>query len=176
MGGGEQVTGTEQAANVLLEELKWVHDLIRRDLRSCRQLAADVAAGTSPAEVLEQIKELKMQGGLFLLRTNCIRHCRFVHSHHGHEDHLLFPAVRRTAPNLNEVVDKLEADHRRVSDLLDAVEAIAVRLGSSGAPDERQHLVGALEELSAQLLEHLAFEEEALAPVLANWGMWPFYG
>jgi hypothetical protein len=36
--------------------------------------------------------------------------------------------------------------------------------------------VGALEELSAQLLEHLAFEEEALAPVLANWGMWPFYG
>jgi iron-sulfur cluster repair protein YtfE (RIC family) len=170
------VSGTEHSENVLLQELKWVHDLIRRDLRSCRQLADDVANGASPTEIRAQVEELKTHGGLFLLRMNCLRHCQFVHSHHGHEDHLLFPALRRTAPDLSEVVDKLQADHRSVSDLLDEVVAVAVRLGPPGAADERRHLVAALEQLSATLLEHLAYEEENLGPVLASWDMWPFFG
>jgi hypothetical protein len=166
----------DQARNVLLDELRWIHDLLRHDLATCRQLGADVALGVSPTEVRTRIDELQARGGLFLLRSNCLRHCRFVHAHHGHEDVMLFPAVRASAPSLSEVVDKLEADHREISGLLDGLEAAARRLDRGDEAATRLQLVALLEELSGQLLGHLAFEEEALAPVLLSWNRWPPHG
>jgi hypothetical protein len=166
----------EQAPNVLLDELRWVHNLLRHDLVTCLQLGADVAQGASADEVRTRIGEMQTTGGLFHLRRNCLRHCRFVHAHHGHEDILLFPAVREAAPSLGAVVDKLEADHRKISGLLDSLESAARNLDGDGEPTTRQHLVDLLEELSGDLLEHLAFEEESLAPVLRSWDRWPGFG
>ncbi len=60
---------------------------------------------------------------------------------------------------------ELEADHRRVSHLLDAVEAAAARL-TADEQDARPDVVLALEELHAHLLEHLEFEELRAGPVL----------
>ena len=105
---------------------------------------------------------------------NCLRYCAFVHEHHTNEDVALFPAVRRSAPQLGATVDRLESDHRVVAGLLDEIEAAARDL--DGAAAARGRLVEALGTLSAHLLEHLAFEEEALAPVLASWKAWPFHG
>jgi hypothetical protein len=170
------MTSTDQAGNVLLEELKWVHNLLRGELERCRDLAADITGGAPVDEVRARLEALQTRGPLWQLRLNCLRYCRFVHAHHGHEDVLLFPAVRTYAPGLSAVVDKLEADHRRVSDLLDQVEGAASQLGDPDERPARHHLVGALEELSDHLLEHLAYEEAALAPVLAAWDRWPFYG
>ena len=172
----ELMAHTDEAPNVLLDELKWVHNLLRQDLAICRQLGADVALGASANEVRTRIDEMQARGGLFQLRMNCLRHCRFVHAHHGHEDMMLFPAVRDAAPALSAVVDRLEADHRKISGLLDDVESAARQLAPDGDAPTRQHLVGLLEELSQHLLEHLAFEEESLAPVLQSWSRWPHYG
>jgi hemerythrin superfamily protein len=165
----------EQEANPLLAELKWVHGLLRRDLRTCQTLAASVTAGASAAEVRDEIRALKAQGPLFQLRLNCLQYCRIVHGHHGAENAALFPRVRRADPRLNPIVDRLEEDHRKVSDLLDEVEASSLGVGSLADVAERQRLVEALHALSARLLDHLDFEEESLAPVLATWKDWPFY-
>ncbi len=170
------MTSTDEARNVLLEELKWVHGLVRRDLQTCRELAADVAGGASAGDVRARVEALATRGPLWELRTNCLRYCRFVHSHHGLEDVLLFPAVRKYAPSLSPVVDKLEADHGKVSDLLDAVEGAARQLATPDEGPARRLLVEALEELSRHLLEHLEYEEDNLAPVLLAWDRWPFYG
>ncbi len=174
------MTGAEQSSNVLLEELKWVHSLVRRDLQTCRTLAVDVAKGAAPDQIQAQLEMLQTRGPLFQLRTNCLHYCRFVHSHHSAEDILLFPAVRRFAPTLNASVDKLESDHRQVSLLLDTVEYEARQLaGSDPLPSAvtpaRQLLVEALDKLSGCLSEHLAYEEETLAPVLSAWDNWPFF-
>jgi len=165
----------DEARNVLLEELMWVHDLIRTDLRACRHLAREVERGADPIDIRAQLETLRSRGPLFQLRTNCLRHCRFVHGHHGHEDAMLLPAVRKTAPVMGAVVDKLEADHRKVSALLDVVEATAYELDNPENGPARRLLADALEELSTHLLDHLAYEEEALAPVLRAWKRWPFY-
>ena len=170
------MTGAGEERNALLLELKWVHRLIRQDLEACRRLADQVAEGAASSEIRAQVRSLQSHELLAQLGSGCIRHCRFVHAHHGAEDALLFPAVRRSGRELDAVVDRLQADHRRVSDLLDGVETAAYRLGSPDAPDARRHLVDALGSLAAQLLEHLAYEEEALAPVLLHWEQWPFYG
>ena len=54
---------------------------------------------------------------------DCLRYCSHVHAHHGAEDALLFPVLRAADPSIGSVVDRLEADHARVSHLLHVVEA-----------------------------------------------------
>src|SRR5271169_3651266 len=109
----------------MVAELTWVHDMIRQDLRTVRQLAADAAAGRTATEIRAGIRSLVASGPLWQLKVGCLHYCRFVHSHHHTESVLLFPALRRANPALNPVVDKLEADHAVVSDLLGEVETAA---------------------------------------------------
>ena len=60
--------------------------------------------------------ELRRDSMLWRLQVDCLRYCRFVHMHHGAEDHQFFPELRETNPALNPVIDRMEGDHRRVSD------------------------------------------------------------
>jgi hemerythrin superfamily protein len=159
--------------NPLLRELQGVHDMLRRDLAAVRRLAADAAEGAATPDIRTGLHRLQSRGPLFQLRVNCLSYCQTLHSHHRGEDVGLFPAVRRSAPELGRTVDRLEADHRLVSDLLDDIEETARTLDDTASPADRARLVEALETLSAHLLEHLEFEEEALAPVLRSWQSWP---
>jgi hemerythrin-like domain-containing protein len=163
------VSGPESApANSLFDELLWVHSMVRRDLGIVTTLAEEVATGLEPAELREQIQSLKDNGPLWQLKVNCLHYCRFVHSHHDLEDAALFPALRRTNPDLGPVVDKLEADHRQVSALLDTVEAAAAELEAGDDQVHRALLVEALEALGGVLLEHLEFEERSIESTLAR--------
>src|SRR6202011_2446678 len=92
------------------------------------------------------------------------------------ESVLLFPELRRADPALNPVVDKLEADHAHISDLLADVEAAARDLSAAENPVARQRLGQALETLSADLLAHLQYEEEQISPTLRTWASWPHWG
>jgi hypothetical protein len=167
------MTTTPERTNPLLQELRRVHEMLRHDLRSCRMLADAALAGAPTARLRDELTRLASRSPLFQLQVNCLRYCRLVHSHHGGEDVALFPAVRRSAPHLSAVVDRLETDHRIVSDVLDEVEAAARRLDDTRCTNARTRLAEALTTLSAHLLEHLDREEEALAPVLLSWQHWP---
>lgn len=156
----------------LLAELRWVHDMLRRDLATVRRLADDAAAGAAVTDLQHGVRRLQSGGPLFQLKVNCLSYCQVVHHHHELESAMLFPAVREAAPHLRQTVDRLEADHRRVADLLDQVDGAARTLGGDDAT-VRATLVAALRTLSDHLLEHLAVEEEALAPVLSTWQHWP---
>src|ERR1700722_3029284 len=92
----------------MVAELTWVHNMIRRDLRTVRQMAADVAAGGAEEQIQAGIGSLAASSPLWQLKAGCLHYCRFVHAHHHAESVLLFPALRRTNPALNPVVDKLE--------------------------------------------------------------------
>jgi hypothetical protein len=159
----------------LVDELTWVHDMIRRDLAKVRVLAADVAAGLPAEDVRAGLASLATNGPLWQLKINCLQYCRFVHSHHHAESLLIFPELRRTNPALNPVVDKLEADHARVSDLLDEVEAAAQALSLRDEGSVRPRLVEALQSLAVDLLDHLRYEEEQISGTLRTWQRWPFH-
>ena len=154
---------TEQG-QALYRELLWVHGIVRRDLERVERLAREVADGLTGSVLEAELRELKAGGPLWQLKVNCLRYCRFVHSHHNLEDALLFPALRATDPAAGPVIDRLEGDHRRVSDLLDAVEAAAARLTEDEAA--RASVVLALGELHRHLVEHLDYEELNAGPVL----------
>jgi Hemerythrin HHE cation binding domain len=159
----------------MVAELRWVHDMIRRDLETVRRMAADVAAGVAAEQIRAGLASLAAGGPLWQLKINCLQYCRFVHSHHHAESVLLFPALRQANPALNPVVDKLEADHLNVSRLLGEVETAARALGEQEDPALRERLRAALLDLSTDLLAHLEYEEEHISGTLRTWSRWPFW-
>lgn len=150
------------------DELLWVHGAIRRDLVTVRELAAATSNGKPADEVRAELDTLKTNGPLWKLKVNCLYYCRFVHAHHGAEDAKLFPALRAANPDLGPVVDRLEADHRRVSDLLDEVEEAADDLSAEAEAKTRARVASGLDELADHLLEHLAFEEESVEETMRS--------
>ena len=150
----------------MFRELLWVHSAIRRDLEIVEELAADVGDGLPGEAVQDTLEELKTTGPLWRLKVNCLRYCSFVHSHHGAEDVLLFPALRAADPSIGPVIDRLEADHARVSDLLDVVEAAARELTETNGGDARRRVIDGLRDLHVHLLEHLDYEERSAGPTM----------
>jgi iron-sulfur cluster repair protein YtfE (RIC family) len=144
--------------------------MLRPDLITLQRLAARVADGAAVADVKVELETLQTSGPLFQLRVNCLSYCSTLECHHGGEDAILFPAVRRAAPQLTAAVDRLEADHRVVAALLGHIEQLAHDL-SVRSP--RSALVEALDDLSSNLSRHLDLEEATLQPVLESWSSRP---
>jgi|HubBroStandDraft_6_1064221.scaffolds.fasta_scaffold542481_2 hypothetical protein len=163
---------SQTAGDALVAELQWVHRVIRHDLETVRRLADEVGDGLSGAEAAATIEELAVGSPLWQLRINCLTYCRFVHMHHHAESAMLFPQLRRSDPALGPVVDKLEADHARVSDLLDEVSAAAQSLAGTEDAEMRKRLIVALTSLSDDLLAHLDYEEENISGTLRTWTSW----
>ena len=160
--------------DALVRELRWVHDLIRRDLTTVRHMAEQIPAGLPIREISAGIESLTANGPLWQLRVNCLHYCRLVHSHHSLESHAWFPALRAADPAMYPVVDKLEADHQNIAGLLDEVDAAATELADTDSAEHRDGLVIALEQLAADLLAHLDYEEQHTAAILRTWSQWPF--
>ena len=167
----EKLLQKGKTADALAEYLQILEGDPQND--NVRQMAADTAAGRPADEVRAGIRSLATSGPLWQLKINCLHYCRFVHSHHGAESMALFPALRRANPELEPVVDKLEADHRSVAVLLGEVETAAQALRDSEDPGQRERLTLALHSLSETLLAHLSFEEGQISDTLRTLGGWP---
>src|SRR4051794_22644635 len=112
----------------LLQELLWVHGIIRGNLAAIREVVNGIVGGAPAEQVRAQIDELAATSVVWRLRVDCMRYCHLVHSHHHLEDVAFFPFLCQANPALRSVVDKLQSDHVVVSDYLDAVEAAAAHI------------------------------------------------
>jgi hypothetical protein len=142
--------------------LRSVHASVRSDLEEVEKLAAEALDGLPAEKLTQQLDELRESSTLWRLRVECLRYCYFVHGHHNAEDVAFFPELRETNPAMNPVIDRLEADHRRVSDRLDTVEAAAKALADDDGEPARRAVADALERLGEELLAHLDYEERNL--------------
>ena len=136
-----------------------VHAAIRRDLDLIQGLATQALDGVDAEELRRQLHALKRGSMLWRLQVNCLRYCSFVHSHHNAEDAHFFSELRDTNPDINPVIDRLQAEHRRVSDDLDAVETAANGLADEDGQQARKAIVDTLQTLRENLLAHLEYEE-----------------
>jgi Hemerythrin HHE cation binding domain len=147
---------------VIYRLLLGVHAAVRGDLERVERLAPQALEGLPAEELTQELDGLKRNGMLWRLRVDCLRYCYFVHSHHNAENALFFPELRDTNPAINPVIDRLEAEHRRVSEQLDAVEAAAKALAGDDGEPARKAVAEALRTLGASLLAHLDYEERNL--------------
>ena len=143
-----------------------MHGVIRRDLNTVQRLAEAVLAGLDPDDLQRELNRLETTGPLWQLKVNCLRWCSFVHEHHDFEDTAWLPALRDADPSMGPVVERIDEEHRRISDQLDEVDAAAHALTERDGGDSRQRMVDALNALAEDLLEHLAYEELAVGPTL----------
>lgn len=88
--------------------------------------------------------------------------------HHPKESELLFPALRRKAPQLGPVFDRLDQEHAQgdqaTARLMHALLAFEV-LGETRRRDFEQ----AVQQYTAAYLAHMALEEAEVLPAAALW-------
>jgi hemerythrin-like domain-containing protein len=100
------------------------------------------------------------------------RHYRFVtevlHHHHTYEDDHLWPVLLERCPMDAELINRMESQHERVAELIDALPGVWAAFEKEADPDSRRHLVETLAALSAALDEHLHDEEVFLLPIMED--------
>jgi DNA-binding transcriptional ArsR family regulator len=147
----------------LHQALLAVHAHIRRELASVEQLARAVLDGLAAEELHEELAALKSNTTLWQFQVSCLRYCHLVHLHHNAEDREFFDELEQVNPAIRQVVDRLRADHRAVSDYIDAVEATTKALTEDDSDNARRAVANALEGLKEHLLAHLDYEERTVA-------------
>jgi hypothetical protein len=162
MSGFEERAETRRG-RLLYDMLLAVHARIRADLARVERLGEALRDGLTPDGLEEEIAALKSTSLLWQFQVSCLRYCSFVHMHHNAEDIEFFDELEETNPTLTPVVERLRADHRAVSEYLDAVEAAARALSADDSPEARLRVAAALERLKGHLLAHLEYEEENVA-------------
>jgi iron-sulfur cluster repair protein YtfE (RIC family) len=158
---------------VIYDLLLAVHAKIRRDLERVERLAEKALDGVPADEIRQELHELKRDSMLWRLQVDCLRYCRLVDMHHNAEDADFFPELRETNPAIGPVIDRLQGDHRRVSDDLDSVEAAAKTLSDDESQPARQAVIDALQALAENLLEHLDYEELSVKATVLRLGSTP---
>ena len=163
---GRAYTEDERAAG---QHLVDVHDMLRGELDQVRSLVDQVAAGRLEAGAARsQINEMTMRQNAWTLGAYCQSYCRVVTGHHSLEDRSMLPHLRRADPRLAPVVDRLEAEHRVIHDVLEGVDAALVEMVRNGG--DVTGLRAAVDLLTDTLLSHLSYEERELVEPLARVG------
>ncbi len=161
---------THPRGEALYEELLLIHGMIRQSLDAVAELVEEVTGGAPAEEIRARLDKLASTSLLWRLRESCMHYCYFVHLHHNHEDAHWFPALRVMNPELHPVIDRLEADHRLVSEYLDDVEEAARRIVDDVSA--RADLAKGLRRLAEHLISHLDYEETNLGPTLRRINAW----
>ena len=162
-------TSQEQADGRQLIE---VHDALRAELDQIFDLIDQVAAGTmNAATARSQLNEMTMRQNNWTLGTYCESYCRLVTVHHTIEDRSLFPYLRHRDSRLGPVIERLQAEHRVIHDVLDGVDRALVTFISATDRDAAlANLHDAAGLLSDTLRSHLSYEERELVEPIARLG------
>ena len=126
------------------------------------------ARGGRPRRVVpdgldQELEALRSNSMLWQFQLGCLRYCRFVHLAPSRGRRGLLRRAEETNPAIGPVVERLRAEHRAVSDYLDAVEAAARALTDDDSLDARRAVADALDALAGHLLAHLEYEEQSVA-------------
>jgi iron-sulfur cluster repair protein YtfE (RIC family) len=153
------------------QHLTQVHDHLRAELSQVRELLEQVRAGMlSIARARELINEMTMRQNNWTLGAYCASYCAVVASHHGLEDRAVFPHLRQADPELAPVIDRLEAEHVVIHEVMQDVDRALVNLVSK--PGDLSEVTEAIDVLSDTLLSHLAYEEREICEPLSRLGFY----
>lgn len=160
----------------LAQHLVDIHDGLRAELQQVRGVLDQVRTGhLTVGAARSVVNTMTMRQNNWTLGAYCESYCRIVTGHHTLEDRSVFPHLRRSEPGLGPVLDRLEAEHDVIHDVLEQFDRALVQLvasdgtGTTGeqALDDVQR---AIDLLTDTLLSHLAYEERELLGPLARHG------
>ncbi|MFU8873962.1 LLM class flavin-dependent oxidoreductase [Micromonospora sp. SL4-19] len=148
-----------------------VHDHLRQELTQVRDLLEQVKRGVVSAGAARAVlNQMTMRQNNWTLGAYCAAYCTVVTQHHGLEDNSVFPHLRRSDPGLVPVLDRLEAEHVVIHDVVEAVDRALVDLIRN--PGDFTDLQQAVDILTDTLLSHLSYEEREIVEPLARHGFY----
>ncbi len=150
---------TPGAGAAMFQHLQEVHGYFRGQLAALRRAADDDAPA---AALVAAAGAFTPSGAGGDLRLHCMYFCHALTMHHSIEDSRMFPGMRAAHPEAAPVLDRLEAEHHVVAEL---VEKMLVLLSSVPAGGSTPALRDALRTLSDELTAHLDYEESVLEPL-----------
>ncbi|HUC56846.1 MAG TPA: hemerythrin domain-containing protein [Streptosporangiaceae bacterium] len=151
------------------QHLAEVHDHLRSELRQITELLRQVKDGAMAAgRARAMVSEMTLRRNNWTLGAYCASYCALVTGHHGLEDRAIFPHLRRSDAGLAPVIDRLEAEHVIIHEVLLDVDRALVRLVSE--PEDFAEIEEAVEVLTQTLLSHLAYEEREITEPLSRYG------
>jgi alkanesulfonate monooxygenase SsuD/methylene tetrahydromethanopterin reductase-like flavin-dependent oxidoreductase (luciferase family)/iron-sulfur cluster repair protein YtfE (RIC family) len=149
-----------------------VHDGLRQELQQLRDLLEQVRQGAvSAGRARAAINELTLRQNNWTLGAYCANYCTVLTQHHGIEDQSIFPHLRRSDPGLVPVIDRLEAEHEVIHELIEGLDRALVSFVRD--PEDFGGLQEAIDVLSDALLSHLSYEEEQIVDPLSRHGFFP---
>lgn len=153
------------------QHLAQVHDHLRGELDQIRDLLRQVKQGAmSVGRARAAINEMTMRQNNWTLGAYCASYCAMVTGHHGLEDSAVFPHLRSGDPKLAPVIDRLEAEHVIIHDVLQDLDRVLVNLVTS--PGDFSELEKAIDTLAETLLSHLDYEEREITEPLSRLGFY----
>ncbi|MFD2762850.1 LLM class flavin-dependent oxidoreductase [Micromonospora eburnea] len=148
-----------------------VHDHLRQELSQVRDLLEQVKRGVVSAGAARAVlNQMTMRQNNWTLGAYCAAYCTVVTQHHGLEDNSIFPHLRRAEPGLGPVLDRLEAEHVVIHDVVEGVDRALVDLIRN--PGDFTRLQQAVDVLTDTLLSHLSYEEREIVEPLARHGFY----
>ena len=90
-----------------------------------------------------------------------------LEEHHHAEDDVFFPEMRRHVPSSSTIIDRLEADHRALDDLLGIWPRLSADLADPKVPFEaaRSAVTALADQLRDLLMAHLDIEDNDVLPL-----------
>lgn len=132
-----------------------IHRVFRRELALVPpSVRATAHSDRARAAVLAQHLDLVLGG---------------LHTHHTHEDEMMWPLLEERVPiELEPLVDLMEDQHEEVARRGGQVAECLAAWRGSAARSDGAALADALDQLVAALIEHLDAEETRLLPIMAR--------
>jgi hemerythrin-like domain-containing protein len=161
--------GYSRAGRSASADLVHVHDMLRQELTTIRDLIVQVQKGAFDAgRARSELNQMTMRQNNWTMGTYCQSYCRVVTAHHGLEDAAVFPHLLSRDSQLGPVLDRLHEEHVVIHGVLDSIDAALVNF--IGHPDDFTALRDAVDLLTDTLLSHLSYEERELIEPLARYG------
>jgi hemerythrin-like domain-containing protein len=134
-----------------------LHRLMRVD---SRRLAAEI----------DQIDELRREEQVPPLARWYAGFQDELHDHHVIEDDIFNPALVERLPSARSLVERIDADHRHLGDLIDRVTVALERLADPHVAFRAAHAEAVMvtDGLAALLESHLAFEDGDVVPLFGE--------
>jgi alkanesulfonate monooxygenase SsuD/methylene tetrahydromethanopterin reductase-like flavin-dependent oxidoreductase (luciferase family) len=148
-----------------------VHDHLRQELAQVRDILTQVRDGAvTAAHARSVLNEMTLRQNNWTLGAYCASYCSVVTQHHHIEDSGIFPHLRRSDATLAPVIDRLEAEHVVIHEVIEGVDRALVEF--IGEPRDFTRLQEAVDLLTDTLLSHLSYEERSIVEPLSRYGFY----
>jgi Hemerythrin HHE cation binding domain len=143
------------------------HEMHLRELSHVNRAIGEVFAGNGTAHtLLTTISSMQMVSNMRQFGNLCGGACGMLTGHHTIEDQWVFPALHGRTEGLDKVVERLQAEHLVIHDLIEKLERAATALITDPGTKTAAEVRAQFKRLETFVISHFRYEQTELEEAL----------